>query len=70
MLPGAENRRIVDSQVELTFVIPVYNGSRTVGKVVEDIHQIYADLDLEGLQDCHARKYFIPDRRPDLYQHW
>jgi undecaprenyl-phosphate 4-deoxy-4-formamido-L-arabinose transferase len=47
MVTGAENPQIVNSQVELSFVIPVYNGSGTVGKVVEDIHEIYADLELE-----------------------
>jgi undecaprenyl-phosphate 4-deoxy-4-formamido-L-arabinose transferase len=47
MITGAENPQIVNSQVELSFVIPVYNGSGTVGKVVEDIHEIYADLELE-----------------------
>ena len=33
--------------VELSFVIPVYNGSRTVGAVVDRIHEIYADLRFE-----------------------
>jgi undecaprenyl-phosphate 4-deoxy-4-formamido-L-arabinose transferase len=47
MVTGAGDSEIVNSQVELSFVIPVYNGSRTVGKVVEDIHEIYADLELE-----------------------
>jgi undecaprenyl-phosphate 4-deoxy-4-formamido-L-arabinose transferase len=33
--------------VELSFVIPVYNGSRTIGAVVERIHDLYADLSFE-----------------------
>lgn len=33
--------------VELSFVIPVYNGSRTVGGVVERIHRLYDDLRIE-----------------------
>jgi len=32
---------------ELSFVIPVYNGSRTIGGVVESIHRLYSDLDFE-----------------------
>ncbi len=30
-----------DSAIELSFVIPVYNGSRTVGSVVSRIHQLF-----------------------------
>jgi len=33
--------------VDLSFVIPVYNGSRTVGEVVRRIHELYADLRFE-----------------------
>jgi undecaprenyl-phosphate 4-deoxy-4-formamido-L-arabinose transferase len=33
--------------VELSFVIPVYNGSRTIGAVVEQIHRLYRDLRIE-----------------------
>jgi glycosyltransferase involved in cell wall biosynthesis len=32
---------------ELSFVIPVYNGSRSIGGVVREIHQLYSDLDIE-----------------------
>lgn len=28
---------------------------------------LYADLDLEVLKTCAARRHFIPDRRPDIY---
>ena len=35
------------SQVELSFVIPVFNGSRTISGVVEEIHELYADLAIE-----------------------
>ena len=37
----------MNSQVELSFVIPVFNGSRTISGVVEQIHQLYADLAIE-----------------------
>ena len=37
----------MNSQVELSFVIPVFNGSRTIASVVEEIHQLYADLAIE-----------------------
>jgi len=35
------------STVELTFVIPVYNGAATIGKVVREIHDLYRDLSIE-----------------------
>jgi N-carbamoylputrescine amidase len=31
---------------------------------------LYAEIDLDNLQTCHARKHFIPDRRKDLYKKW
>lgn len=34
-------------RVELSFVIPVYNGSSTVGDLVRRIHELYADLALQ-----------------------
>ena len=37
----------MNRQVELSFVIPVFNGSRTISGVVEQIHQLYADLSVE-----------------------
>ena len=39
---------------ELSFVIPVYNGSRTIGGVVREIHALFADLDFEIIlvNDC------------------
>jgi undecaprenyl-phosphate 4-deoxy-4-formamido-L-arabinose transferase len=33
--------------VELSFVIPVYNGSATIASVVRRIHEAYSDLDFE-----------------------
>ena len=33
--------------VELSFVIPVFNGAKTVGRVVDRIHELYSDLDCE-----------------------
>lgn len=33
--------------VDLSLVIPVYNGSSTIGPVVESIHQLYGDLRIE-----------------------
>ena len=32
---------------ELSFVIPVYNGAKTIGGVVEQIFELYSDLSLE-----------------------
>jgi undecaprenyl-phosphate 4-deoxy-4-formamido-L-arabinose transferase len=55
---------------ELSFVIPVYNGSRTVGAVVERIHDSYRDLDFEvvlvndGSQDDSERVC------RDLHRRW
>ena len=31
---------------------------------------LYADLDLAEVHDSHARRLFIPDRRPELYGRW
>jgi glycosyltransferase involved in cell wall biosynthesis len=47
--------------IELSFVIPVYNGSQSIGRVVDRIHQLYADLRFEivlvndGSQDDSER---------------
>jgi undecaprenyl-phosphate 4-deoxy-4-formamido-L-arabinose transferase len=47
--------------IELSFVIPVYNGSRSIGRVVDRIHELYADLHFEivlindGSQDDSER---------------
>jgi undecaprenyl-phosphate 4-deoxy-4-formamido-L-arabinose transferase len=47
--------------VELSFVIPVYNGGRTIGRVVDRIHELYGDLSYEivlvndGSQDDSER---------------
>jgi undecaprenyl-phosphate 4-deoxy-4-formamido-L-arabinose transferase len=37
----------VSRPVELTFVIPVYNGARSIGRVVRRIHELYGDLAIE-----------------------
>lgn len=37
----------MSTRADLSFVIPVYNGSRTIGDVVRRIHELYGDLDLE-----------------------
>ncbi len=33
-------------------------------------HLLLAELDLGQLSDCHARKLFLRDRRPELYRQW
>ena len=38
------------------------------GKETEEI--LYADLDLAQVEDSHARRLFLRDRRPDLYGEW
>ncbi len=30
-------------------------------------HILYADLDFALLEECSARRHFLPDRRPDIY---
>jgi glycosyltransferase involved in cell wall biosynthesis len=61
-----------EPNVELSFVIPVYNGSRSIGGVVREIHDLYADLDFEiilvndGSQDdtervCSELQQQFPD---------
>ncbi len=42
------------------------------GKVIAQAPQgkdaiLYAECDLEEIQRCPAKKYFLPDRRPELY---
>lgn len=41
------NRHALDPQIDLSFVIPVFNGSRSVAGVVERIYELYADLEIE-----------------------
>ena len=36
----------------------------------EEDHILYADLDLSAVAESHARRLFIPDRRPELYGPW
>jgi N-carbamoylputrescine amidase len=33
-------------------------------------HLLFADIDLAEIKECHARKYFMPDRRPEIYYQW
>ena len=33
-------------------------------------HLLVADLDLPELEQCHARRLFLRDRRPELYGGW
>jgi undecaprenyl-phosphate 4-deoxy-4-formamido-L-arabinose transferase len=48
-LTGRGQGRIIARtvRVELSFVIPVYNGSATIGRVVEQIHGLYGDMAFE-----------------------
>ncbi len=42
-----------------------------VGQAPElEEHTLLVDLDLEKATDSHARKLFLPDRRPELYADW
>ena len=38
------------------------------GSGTEEI--LMADLDLGAIKNCHARRLFLPDRRPELYTDW
>jgi undecaprenyl-phosphate 4-deoxy-4-formamido-L-arabinose transferase len=50
-----------EEPIELSFVIPVYNGAATIARVVERIHELYGDLRFEvvlvndGSQDDSER---------------
>ena len=33
-------------------------------------HILFADLEFEEARDSHARRLFLPDRRPELYAEW
>jgi N-carbamoylputrescine amidase len=33
-------------------------------------HLLLADLDLQEVDQSHARRLFVPDRRPELYGNW
>jgi glycosyltransferase involved in cell wall biosynthesis len=43
----AERDRAASRAVELSFVIPVYNGSHSIGGVVRRIHELYAGMAIE-----------------------
>jgi predicted amidohydrolase len=30
-------------------------------------HILYAEIDTKRIEDCHARRHFFQDRRPDTY---
>ena len=38
------------------------------GRGTEEI--LYCDIDLAEVKNAHARKLFLPDRRPELYHDW
>jgi len=31
---------------------------------------LYAEIDLDEVKECHARRHFLNDRRPELYSDW
>ncbi len=41
----------------------------TQAPAMED-HILMCEIDLDEMKQSHARCYFIPDRRPDLYSSW
>lgn len=57
---------------ELSFVVPVYNGSRTVGAVVDEIHERYPDIAIQVVlvndgsdDDSEQTCRKIQEMRPD-----
>ena len=36
----------------------------------EKDHILFAEIDLDEVNNSHARRHFIPDRRPSLYPPW
>lgn len=38
-----------DRSIDLSFVVPVYNGARTVGDLVQRIHELFGDMRVEVL---------------------
>jgi undecaprenyl-phosphate 4-deoxy-4-formamido-L-arabinose transferase len=38
---------IEQKRTEVSFVIPVFNGAGTIGAVVQEIHDLYADMEIE-----------------------
>jgi undecaprenyl-phosphate 4-deoxy-4-formamido-L-arabinose transferase len=45
--PAPAPERLAEPRTEISFVIPVYNGSRTIGDVVGRIHELFAGRDIE-----------------------
>lgn len=46
-------------------------AGRVVARAPEGAeHLLVADLDLDELERCHARRLFLRDRRPELYADW
>ena len=59
--------------MELSFVIPVYNGGRTVGRVVEEIQEQFREVPHEivlvndgSVDDSEATCAALSERHPDL----
>ena len=47
---------------------PDGNVISRAGKGTEEI--LYCDIDLEKVNSSHARRLFLQDRRPELYEDW
>ena len=47
---------------------PGGNVIARAGKGTEEI--LYCDIDLEKVNSSHARRLFLQDRRPELYEDW
>lgn len=67
-----ETQAIGTVEPELSFVIPVYNGSASVGDVVGRIHELYGDLEFEIVlvndgseDDSEATCRDLAERHPD-----
>jgi len=46
-------------------------AGRVVARAPEgEEHLLLADLDVDALERCHARRLFLRDRRPELYAAW
>jgi len=44
-------------------------GGRVIARAPSDKdHILYAECDLSAVTQCHAKRHFFPDRRPDIYR--
>jgi predicted amidohydrolase len=44
------------------------NGA-VIARAPRDVdHILFADCDLSHIEGCHARRHFLPDRRPAFYR--